>query len=70
MIETLSSFFYCISIHEYYEEIKQVNKQRNKDVRKNLITLTKSYFDFLIFNQRQNLKQFFECFSEMIDVFY
>lgn len=52
LLKTLSSFFYCISIREFYEEIKEVNKHRNKDQRKNLIVFATTYFNFLLKYQR------------------
>ena len=71
LLDTINHCFYCLSIDEVYEEIKVYNKKRNKDIRMNIISVIKNFFDFVFQKKKKNsFEKFFKLFGKTIDIYF
>ena len=67
--------FYSLSVEDIYEEVKIFNVQRNKDIRMNILRITKNLFDFLIdqevnANTSKNFQTFIKTFGALLNIYY
>lgn len=67
--------FHCLSVEDIYEELKIFNVQRNKDIRMNILRITKNLFDFLVDqevnqNTQKTLQTFIKTFCALLNIYY
>ena len=71
LLETFNSVFYILSAEELYNELKVFNKERNKDIRFNVIKIVKNYFDFILLTEDNNLMgSFISLFSKILNCYF